>query len=96
MRVRRQDCNMSVGVPRAEVTIFPAATGTVTRRAAVLAEAEKLISEFGVYAYAQADERVREGLNHRNLEQSAFFAAVAAALRHDYRAGGWAESETAL
>ena len=74
MRVRRRDCNISVEVPCAKETIFLAA-GTMTRRAAVLAEAEKLISEFGVNAYTQADEMVREGLNHRNLEQSAFFCS---------------------
>ena len=47
------------------------------RKAAVIAEADRLIREFGDEAYEQAATSARLALKKRNLQMSAFHAAVA-------------------
>jgi hypothetical protein len=49
----------------------------LVRKAAVLAEADRLIREFGDEAYEQAATSARLALKKRNLQMSAFHAAVA-------------------
>jgi len=47
------------------------------RKAAVIAEVDRLIREFGDEAYEQAATSARLALKMRNLQLSAFHAAVA-------------------